>query len=388
MAHIKTKKEFGEMTTAFWKNIQKKPYAFGIGENYFDRTGELIAVRWLTINVESNYGMLAVLLKHVKYFDDPKSEYTLTTTDASSILEKNFQAFRKDDDFHANLEALSQDSVNSFTIRIYMDESELGKDTESIADVHFRLALMSRQHKLPNSVSLKGMWPMLPNLIWTNLAVYTIADWHQTWMSSPDYGEFALAQDKMPPMYWANPAPANVRVANTTMIRHGAHLAPETTVMHYGFVNFNAGTLGKSMVEGRISAGTTVGARSDIGAGAGFLGTLSGGNDIVINTGENCLVGAMAECGIPIGDDVCIAAGVVFTGNTPVKVIRWKKRSDGKFETDANGRPLVESERVCKAIELEGICEVTFRRNSLDGSIEVIPVPNKAVLNDMLHKND
>lgn len=165
--------------------------------------------------------------------------------------------------------------------------------------------------------------------------------------------------------------PAGVRIADADRVRLGAHLAEGTTVMHEGFVNFNAGTLGTSMVEGRISAGVVVGDGSDIGGGASIMGTLSGGGKEVISVGQRCLLGANAGIGISLGDDCVVEAGCYVTAGTKVTVLEPGKEP-----------------RVVKAAELSGASNVLFRRNSVSGAIEAVPWQGEGIaLNAALHAN-
>jgi len=371
--------EFGKFTEEFWANNQK-PFAFGIGEGYYDEEDNLIAVKWLTINLNDNHGTAAVLL-----YSEGLS--------CAAIVEMYFEPFLDDGCDHANIAALEYLGDEIPVLQFYYSEEELTQNPpESIGDVHFRHALMSRQHYAPNTLNLNGQFNLLPRLVWCITQPFTVDYYNNNWYLLQAEGKYPIGGvDFFPPMTMMNPMPEGVRITNPTMIRNGAHLAPGTTQMHYGFCNANAGTLGKTMLEGNIPMGVVVGNGSDIGAGSGSLGTLSGGNEIIIKIGKNCLIGTRAENGIPIGDNVCIAAGVVFTGNTPVEVVEWKKAEDGKFETDTNGKVIEVNRKTVKAIELTDISDVTFRRasvtkgNSIAGTIEVIPVPNKAVLNEMLH---
>ncbi len=166
--------------------------------------------------------------------------------------------------------------------------------------------------------------------------------------------------------------PAGVRVADADRVRLGAHLAEGTTVMHEGFVNFNAGTLGSSMVEGRISAGVVVGDGSDVGGGASIMGTLSGGGSEIISLGERCLLGANAGIGISLGDDCVVEAGCYVTAGTKVLL----HGDDGQTST-------------VKAADLSGASGVLFRRNSTTGAVEALPRKGQGIaLNTALHAND
>ena len=220
------------------------------------------------------------------------------------------------------------------------------------ADAYLRLHLLSHRLVRPNSINLDGIFNVLPNVCWTSLgpvAVSEIGDTRQRALARGVYLE-VRAVDKFPPML-DFVVPGGVRVADAARVRLGAHLAEGTTVMHEGFVNFNAGTLGPSMVEGRISQGVVVDAGSDIGGGASILGTLSGGGKQVIAIGQRCLLGANAGLGISLGDDCVVEAGLYLTAGTIVT--------------------LPDGERA-KARDLSGKSGLLFRRNSVSGSVEVI----------------
>src|SRR5580698_4955273 len=220
------------------------------------------------------------------------------------------------------------------------------------ADAYLRLHLLSHRLVRPNSMNLDGIFNVLPNVCWTSLgpvAVSEIGDARQRALSRSVYLE-VRAVDKFPPML-DFVVPSGVRVADASRVRLGAHLAEGTTVMHEGFVNFNAGTLGPSMVEGRISQGVVVDAGSDIGGGASIMGTLSGGGKQVITIGQRCLLGANSGIGISLGNDCVIEAGLYLTAGTIVTL------PDGQR---------------AKARDLSGKAGLLFRRNSVSGSVEVI----------------
>jgi 2,3,4,5-tetrahydropyridine-2-carboxylate N-succinyltransferase len=230
--------------------------------------------------------------------------------------------------------------------------ADLDQPPADAADAYLRLHLLSHRLVRPNSMNLDGIFNVLPNVCWTSLgpvAVSEIGDARQRALSRGVYLE-VRGIDKFPPML-DFVVPGGVRVADASRVRLGAHLAEGTTVMHEGFVNFNAGTLGPSMVEGRISQGVVVGAGSDIGGGASIMGTLSGGGKQVITIGRGCLLGANSGLGISLGDDCVVEAGLYVTAGTIVT------KPDG--------------ERV-KARELSGRDGLLFRRNSVSGAVEVI----------------
>ncbi|WP_132874871.1 2,3,4,5-tetrahydropyridine-2,6-dicarboxylate N-succinyltransferase [Tamaricihabitans halophyticus] len=234
-------------------------------------------------------------------------------------------------------------------------------------DAYLRLHLLSARLVRPHGQSLDGIFGHLSNVVWTNFGPCPVEGFEATRLRLRSRGQVAVyGLDKFPRMV-DYVLPSGVRIADADRVRLGAHLASGTTVMHEGFVNFNAGTLGASMVEGRISAGVVVGDGSDVGGGASIMGTLSGGGKEVIAIGERCLIGANAGIGISLGDDSVVEAGLYVTAGTKVA---------------AEGR-------IVKARELSGANGVLFRRNSGTGAVEVVARSGSGVqLNEMLHAND
>jgi len=225
------------------------------------------------------------------------------------------------------------------------------------ADAYLRLHLLSHRLVRPNSMNLDGIFGVLPNVGWTSLgpvAVSEIGAARQRALARGIHLD-VRSVDKFPPML-DYVVPSGVRVADAARVRLGAHLAEGTTVMHEGFVNFNAGTLGPSMVEGRISQGVVVGAGTDIGGGASIMGTLSGGGTQVISVGQRCLLGANSGLGISLGDDCIIEAGLYLTAGTIVSL--------------PGGRQ-------AKARDLSGQPGLLFRRNSVTGSVEALTRPGR-----------
>jgi 2,3,4,5-tetrahydropyridine-2-carboxylate N-succinyltransferase len=243
----------------------------------------------------------------------------------------------------------------------------------STAEVYLKLSLLSHRLVKPHGLNLTGMFGLLPNVAWTNEGAVALEDLPRRQLEARAQGRVLDVQsvDKFPKM--ANYAvPSGVRIGDTSRIRLGAHVGEGTTVMHEGFINFNAGTLGVSMVEGRISAGVVVGNGSDVGGGASTMGTLSGGNNVVISVGENCLLGANSGLGIPLGDRCTIEAGLYVTGGSKVTLL-----DDQNNEVE-----------VVKAAELAGKPDLLFRRNSQNGRIEVKTNKSAIELNEELHKHN
>jgi 2,3,4,5-tetrahydropyridine-2-carboxylate N-succinyltransferase len=234
-------------------------------------------------------------------------------------------------------------------------------------DAYLRLHLLSHRLITPHGANLDGIFGVLANVVWTNYGPCAVDGFELTRARLRKRGAVAVyGIDKFPRMV-DYVVPTGVRIADADRVRLGAHLASGTTVMHEGFVNYNAGTLGTSMVEGRISAGVLVDDGSDIGGGASIMGTLSGGGKEVISVGKRCLLGANSGLGISLGDDCVVEAGLYVTGGTKVVT------SDGK---------------TIKARELSGANNLLFRRNSLSGAVEVVGRDGSGItLNDALHAN-
>jgi 2,3,4,5-tetrahydropyridine-2-carboxylate N-succinyltransferase len=235
-------------------------------------------------------------------------------------------------------------------------------------EVYLRLHLLSHRLVSPHGCSMDGAFGLLSNVVWTNHGPCAVEGFEATRMRLKARGTVTVyGVDKFPRMV-DYALPVGVRVADADRVRLGAHLASGTTVMHEGFVNFNAGTLGASMVEGRISAGVVVADGSDVGGGASIMGTLSGGGREVISVGERCLIGANAGLGISLGDDCVVEAGLYLTAGTKVY------RPDGT---------------IVKALDLSGRSNVLFRRNSATGAVEALERSGGGIeLNAELHAND
>ncbi|MFW6775822.1 2,3,4,5-tetrahydropyridine-2,6-dicarboxylate N-succinyltransferase [Nocardioides sp. CPCC 205120] len=254
-----------------------------------------------------------------------------------------------------------------------VDIADLQAPPTSTEDVWLRLHLLSARLVVPHSISLEGQFGLLANVVWTSAGPCAVEGFELTRARLRAAGTHVSVYgiDKFPRMT-DYVVPSGVRIADADRVRLGAHLAPGTTVMHEGFVNFNAGTLGASMVEGRISAGVVVDDGSDVGGGASIMGTLSGGGKQVISIGRRCLLGANSGLGISLGDDCVVEAGCYVTAGSKVAVL------------EPGAEP-----RVVKAAELSGASNVLFRRNSVSGALEAVPWRSEGVsLNAALHAND
>jgi 2,3,4,5-tetrahydropyridine-2-carboxylate N-succinyltransferase len=249
-------------------------------------------------------------------------------------------------------------------------EIDLDAAPASTSDAYLRLHLLSHLLVAPNTINLDGIFGQLPIVAWTTAGPVHPADFARLRASLQRAGISAHGIDKFPRLI-DYVTPDRVRIADASRVRLGAHLAPGTTVMHEGFVNYNAGTLGASMVEGRISQGVVVGDGSDIGGGASIMGTLSGGGTQRVAIGERALLGANSGIGISIGDDSVVEAGLYVTAGTKVTVL---------------GGQSGDEPRAVKAVELSGRPGLLFRRNSVTGAVEVLARTGGGIeLNSALH---
>ncbi|MBZ2196517.1 2,3,4,5-tetrahydropyridine-2,6-dicarboxylate N-succinyltransferase [Occultella gossypii] len=281
----------------------------------------------------------------------------------------------------ANLAALAVIDPDRGTRQVIRHvTTDLDAPPSDTADAYLRLHLLSHRLVEPNTINLDGIFGVLPNVVWTSAGPCAVDDFEQTRLRLRAATKGAHIQvygvDKFPRMT-DYVLPAGVRIADADRVRLGAHLAEGTTVMHEGFVNFNAGTLGTSMVEGRISQGVVVGEGTDIGGGASIMGTLSGGGSVRVSIGARCLLGANAGLGISLGDDCIIEAGLYVTAGTKVTLIDDTADADGS----AGSAP-----RIVSARELSGTSNLLFRRNSTTGAVEAFERSGSGIaLNAALH---
>ena len=303
-----------------------------------------------------------------------------TVADDGAVLDTWFRELGLGDEpnpekFEAYTTAQRHDDVRRVSVRAVQVHIELDKPPASASDAYLRLHLLSHRLRQPRTINLDGIFSQLTNVAWTNLGPAPVDGIEELrWRVRHDGGVLTVhGLDKFPRMT-DYVIPSGVRIADTDRVRLGAHLASGTTVMHEGFCNFNAGTLGTSMVEGRISQGVIVGDGSDIGGGASIMGTLSGGGTEQISIGERCLLGAEAGIGISLGDECVVEAGLYVTAGTLVTL-----------HGDGHGSGAV---GVVKARELSGKGGLLYRRNSQSGAVEALPRSAKwEGLNADLHAN-
>ncbi|MDA3626263.1 2,3,4,5-tetrahydropyridine-2,6-dicarboxylate N-succinyltransferase [Saccharopolyspora oryzae] len=309
-----------------------------------------------------------------------------TVTDDGTVLDTWFPTIRLGEPGQSGTKRLSADEAAASLgeagaallgrdeargVEVIAVRTEIGRLADAPVDAHdvyLRLHLLSHRLVRPHGQSLDGIFGLLANVVWTNHGPCPVEGFEATRLRLRARGAVTVyGIDKFPRMV-DYVVPSGVRIGDADRARLGAHLASGTTVMHEGFVNYNAGTLGASMVEGRISAGVVVDDGSDVGGGASIMGTLSGGGKEVISIGERCLIGANGGVGISLGDDCIVEAGLYITAGTKVTL------PDGT---------------ITKASELSGSDNLLFRRNSTTGTVEVTErAGGKVELNAALHAND
>lgn len=382
---LKTKEEFQD----FVAEVELRPgyfrpfaFALGVSTCWQRELGDELKVldtRFVSINVGQNYGTWAVLV-------DATQEMAATVElDSMQVFEHAAALFHPflGEEGHSNIDALrvlgslvdADPEYIAGEIRSRVPVLAVINDLSSApttpADAYLRLHLLSLRHVKPHEINLDGIFGILNNVAWTNrgpidpeaMNVFLAYDN----LAGENIGVHSV--DKFPRMV-DYVVPGGVRIADGSRVRLGAYLAEGTTVMQEGFCNFNAGTLGPCMVEGRISAGVVVGANSDIGGGASIMGTLSGGGKEVISVGEHCLIGANSGIGISLGDYCTVEAGLYLTAGTPVSL-----QSDG-------------TTTVVKAKELSGASGLLFYRHGETGRVEARPHnASWGGLNSILHSN-
>ena len=258
-------------------------------------------------------------------------------------------------------------------IELSWNQNNLDEPINGVVSAYLKLHLLSYKFVKPNSINLDGLFSSLPNIAWTNQGPVSLDEIDEKLLESKNSSDnlYIRSLDKFPCLT-DYIIPKNVRIADASRVRLGAYLSSGTTVMHEGFVNFNAGTLGKAMIEGRISAGVVIGDNSDLGGGCSTMGTLSGGNDIKISVGKNCLLGANSGIGIPLGDNCTVEAGLYITSGTKIQL------------HDTEGNPTI----IKKGLELANSSDLVFLRNSINGMVVAKPNKKSIQLNTQLHTND
>lgn len=340
-------------------------FALAFGTATKNKDGKIIEAFFPTPVLNPSDALVSALSNVVGY-SEGNQVFDIDASQCSAISSAFSSA---DEQAAASFAAKAADSKQPLVLVI------LGTDEKpaSVAEGFLKLQLISHRLAKPHSIVLDGIFGLLHNIAWTNQGPIDLPELAERQMEARLNGETLTVDcvDKFPKMV-DYVVPAGVRIADTARVRLGAHVGEGTTVMHEGFINFNAGTEGVSMVEGRISAGVMVGNGSDIGGGASIMGTLSGGGQIVISIGENSLLGANAGLGFPLGDRCTIESGLYVTAGTKVTML------------DSSGQEV----ETVKARDLAGKPDLLFRRNSVTGKIECLTNKSAVELNAELHANN
>ncbi len=372
-----TPAEFEELVDSARRRPEfTEPAAFGVGiATVADADGAVLDTWFTSINVGAATGFAAVV-HDVGATASAKGTVVLSPEVIAEVLARA-EVHAGQPDTHPNVAAFEAlaglvERPNALPVRkvaVMTSIVDLAAPPVDAHDVYLRLHLLSSRKVQPHGLNLDGQFGLLSNVVWTTLGPCDVASFPAAQRAIRSVGGMigVSSVDKFPRMI-DYVVPSGVRIADAERVRLGAHLADGTTVMHEGFVNFNAGTLGSCMVEGRISAGVVVGADTDVGGGASIMGTLSGGGKEVISVGERCLIGANAGIGISLGDGCIVEAGLYVTAGTVVTL------PDGT---------------TAKAKELSGRPDLLFRRNSVSGAVEVLPRAGtwQEGLNESLHAN-
>ncbi len=350
------------------------PAAYAVGVATIGPSGGVLDVSYPHVNLLGSWGTAAVLARATGYRSGTETFHLGDDLINSAIAD--LEALATGPGPHTNLDAwkscagaAKHEALGGERVAVAAIIDNLYQTPVDAIDAYLRLHLLSHRAVKPHGVNLNGVFGLLNNVVWTDLGPFEPEGWNlkRIELQAAGHNPHVHLVDKFPRML-DYVVPSGVRIADSNRVRLGAHLAEGTTVMHEGFCNFNAGTLGSAMVEGRISAGVVVGDNSDVGGGASIMGTLSGGGTEVISIGERCLLGANGGIGISLGDDCIVEAGCYITGGTRITF------PDGE---------------VVKGKDISGANGLLFRRNSETGQIQAIPRENAGWtgLNEALHAN-
>ena len=387
---LKNKDEFKKYTEeAQNKNGYKKPIAFGIARvqmSQNDKNKPLQAI-YSAVNFKENYGSAAVLLDVLSEHIDFSASEQVVNLDAEFVVNalNAFAPFvdeAKGDD-HKNVQVLLQlqKYIAQFTFKaVFLFEDS---DAQSVESAYLKLHLLSSKKAKPRELNLNGVFGALPNVAWSGNAAYDLQYLRDNEIElkfSDNYPQIDYV-DKFP-RYLMHIIPENnVRLLDTSKVRYGAYVSAGTTVMPgASYINFNAGTLGNAMVEGRISSSAIVGANSDVGGGASILGVLSGTDGNPISIGENCLLGANSTCGIPLGNGCIIDGGVAIFAGTKVSLTEAELEKIKQINPQSSL-----AAGIVKAKELASLHGLHFRQDSQSGAIQVHRSTKEVKLNTALH---
>jgi 2,3,4,5-tetrahydropyridine-2-carboxylate N-succinyltransferase len=336
--------------------------AFGVGTQ--NRQNNWLEVFYAQPLLNPSSELVAKVLEKVSY-QDGNQAIAINNSQAGDLAE----ALKNVDAAQSALLTRLAESQKPLVVTLLADDTAL----TSTPEAYLKLHLLSHRLVKPHGLNLTGIFPLLPNVAWTSQGAVDLGELAERQLEARLKGDLleVFSVDKFPKMT-DYVVPSGVRIADSARIRLGAYVGEGTTVMHEGFVNFNAGTAGPGMIEGRVSAGVFVGKGSDLGGGCSPMGTLSGGGNIVISVGEGCLIGANAGIGIPLGDRNTVESGLYITAGTKVALL----------EAD---NQLV---KVLKARELAGQPDLLFRRNSQTGAVECKTHKSAIELNEALHAHN
>jgi len=385
---ISSKDDFSEYVQSIQSQSgYKAPLAFGLGVRRF-KGDKTLDVCFPLINYKNSLGTAAVF--HDCFdLDYGVSGYRALTQKSLKIAYEKFTPFHDNIKDHPNVSVLktlleatvSEPFYGSREVIVY---TLYDKDQPVVDAVegYFKLQCLSQRHVKPHGLSLEGVFGKLNNVAWTNKGPILVEDFQEEQTRALLSEPLRVSHvDKFPYMV-DYCIPGGIRVVSGAQVRLGAHLGEGTTVMPAGYVNFNAGTLGNAMIEGRVSAGVVVDKDTDIGGGASIMGTLSGGNNHVISIGSKCLMGANAGTGISLGDGCTIAAGAYVTAAAKISYYN----ADGQ-PINLAGEGVDEGANIFKGADFSGKTNLLFLQDSVSGKVTARPNPKMIQLNDELHKN-
>lgn len=365
----------------------KKPLSFGLGLRRRHQN-QTLDVWFPTLNFKENNGTAAILSKEYGQSLNYQNGFSVVAQGSLETLWNLYKEFHHETQLHPNLSliqhlknlSLDSNGYHDFDIIVYFMYDAI-QDIQSTEEAFFKLQLLSQRKVKPHQLCLDGIFSQLQNLVWTSVGPIKPEDLRHEKLRHL-HTPFQISHvDKFPHLLDYH-VPSGVRIASGAQVRLGAYLGEGTTVMPSGFVNFNAGTKGNAMIEGRVSAGVFIGKNTDIGGGASIMGTLSGGNHTVISIGEQCLLGANSGTGISLGFGCTIAAGLyIYAG---VKISLYNQNNE---PVTIEGTVVKEGENVVKAKELSGKDHLLFIQESLTGKVICKPNPKTITLNPDLHHN-
>ena len=340
-------------------------YSFGLGVGTQNTAQEWLDVFYSKPLLKPSATLISAIEKVTGY--NGGNTAIAITAETATLLAKELDAIGATE--QAQLASALATSSQPLVVTILATDAA----PSSVPEGYLKLHLLSHRLVKPHETKLDGLFGVLPNVAWTNQGAVDLTELPQRQLAARMKGELLTVDcvNKFPKMT-NYVVPTGVRIAHTARVRLGAYIGEGTTIMHEGFVNFNAGTLGTSMVEGRISAGVIIGEGSDLGGGSSTMGTLSGGGNIIISVGKECLLGANSGIGIPLGDRCTVESGLYITAGTKVSLL------------DDNNT-LVEH---IKARDLAGKDDLLFRRNSVTGNVECLTNRSAVALNEELHANN